>query len=117
MHKRTIQLIFAVLCLVVVLVGFLVLYNPTRTVTPKEFLEAAKPNLGNTIITVSYYCGSKEGFDYFVVIPPMGREQKYRLPAPNSIVHQRFAFSNERSQWHSFHSLLGVVRTNQVLAP
>src|SRR5690349_21769691 len=102
MRKKVILPVLVLVGLVLALIRFLAFYNPTRTVTPEEFLAAARPDYHNTIITVSYYCGSKEGFDYFVVIPPWGKEQRYRLSDTNSFVRQRFTLSTERSQWPSF---------------
>jgi hypothetical protein len=40
----------------------------TQTVSYDEFLRASEPDLRNTLLGTSYYCGSRDGFDYFVVI-------------------------------------------------
>lgn len=104
-------------CLVIALTGIWLLYNPTKTVAFKEFAVAAEPNLHNTIITVSHYCGSRDGFDHFVVLPPGAREKKYRVLESDSRVRDRFAFTRERSRWRRIDVMQGVIitsNTNQI---
>ena len=71
----------------------------TRTVSYAEFLRAAEPNLHNTLISVSYYCGSADGFDYFVVRQPLGSEDRYRVSESGSKVTDRFPYTKDRSKW------------------
>jgi hypothetical protein len=102
---------------VIALTGACLFYNPTRTVTWNEFAEAAQPNLHNTIITTSDYCGSRDGFDYFVVRPPMSREQKYRVLESDSPIRDRFAFTRDRSRWRRTDVMSGTIitiSTNQI---
>ncbi len=73
--------------------------RPAKTVTYSEVLVAAKPNLQNTLITSAYYCGSKDGFDYFVVYPPLGREERYRVAEGESRVVARFPFTIDQEHW------------------
>src|SRR2546423_1623505 len=87
------------LCFLAVVIACFFFYDSTRTVTYSEFIRAAQPNYHNTIITVSHYCGSKDGFDYFVVLPPMSREHRYRVPSSDSPVTHRFGFTKDRSKW------------------
>ena len=76
--------------------------KPVKTVTYAQLLDAAKPNLHNTLITVAYYCGSMDGFDYFAVYPPLSREERYRVLEADSGVDIRFAFTNDRNQWREW---------------
>src|SRR4051794_33984644 len=114
---RTRTKILTGLAVVIVLTGGCLLYKPSRTVTWKEFAAAAQPNLHNTIITTSDYCGSRDGFDYFVVRPPGSREQKYRVLESDSPIRDRFAFTQERSRWRRTDVMSGAIitiRTNNI---
>ena len=119
MRTRTKKLLTG-LGLFIAATGIWLLYNPTRTVTFKEFAVAAEPTLHNTIITVSHYCGSKDGFDYFVVLPPMAGEQKYRVLESGSPMGDRFAWTRERSRWRRIDVRFGriiTMSTNEITPP
>jgi hypothetical protein len=85
----------------VFLASVCLLHNPTRTVTLREFVDAAQPDLRNTLLSTTYYCGNKDGFDYFVVIPPQPwvKDRKYRVLESDAIIHRRFGFTKERTRW------------------
>jgi hypothetical protein len=76
--------------------------RPTKTATYAQVLNAAKPNFQNTLITVAYYRGSKEGFDYFVVCPPLSREYRYRVLEKDSRLASRFPFTKDRKKWRNW---------------
>jgi len=99
------------LCIIIALVSIWLLYCPTKTVTFNQLAAAAQPDYHNTIITVSHYCGSKDGFDYFVVLPPFSREQKCRVLETDSPVNDRFAFSQDRTRWRPIHVMNGMLVT------
>ncbi|MGZ4973141.1 MAG: hypothetical protein ACXWDN_10305 [Limisphaerales bacterium] len=90
--------------LVVVLITACVIYR-TRTVSYAEFLRAAEPNLHATLISVSYYCGSEDGYDYFVVRQPLGTENRYRVSVSESKLTDRFPYTKDRSKWRELHIL------------
>src|SRR4051812_37093974 len=108
--KTNVALILAGIVVVAVIVGCVI--RRTHTVSYAEFVRAAEPNLHNTLVSVSYYCGSKDGFDYFVVRQPTGTEDRYRVPESDSKIAERFPYTKDRSKWREL-----KVWPNQGAAP
>ena len=72
-----------------------------RTVRWDELFSPTPVTVQNTLIEVTYYCGSKEGFDYFVVRPPLNADRRYRVAEEGSRITKRFPFTTDRTKWRA----------------
>jgi len=102
--KTKIALVLGGIVIVAIIAGCVI--RRTHTVSYGEFIREARPNLAATIISVSYYCGSKDGFDYFVVIPPAGIEERYRVAKSESKITERFPYTKDRGKWRGLQNWL-----------
>ena len=66
----------------------------------------------------TYYCGSKHSFDYFYIQPAgpttFRRAHRFRVPARQNAVTDRFGYTTQRSRWRI---MVGLDRSTQELLP
>ena len=86
----------------------------THTVSHGELVTAAMPDYRNTLITITYYCGSKDGHDYFLVTPPFRGSRRYRVIESDSPIKKRFTLTRDKTGWRFYEpfSLQHTATTN-----
>ena len=65
--------------------------------------DAMQANARKSIETTVYYCGTREGYDYFFVesddVFSINQGKYYRVPTSQSPVKSRFYFTKDQSRW------------------
>ena len=77
----------------------------TTTATRADLQSAAQARDGNTFPDATYYCGSKNGFDYFLIQHKLGGSESYRVPETDMAVKSRFPFSKDPARWQVYHDV------------
>lgn len=91
-----------------------------KTISHRQLLEIPRGTEVNTLPTIIWYMGSKNGFDYFNVgigkgdssLSPLNEE--YKVESENTGVTNRFKLTNDKSKWKVYRSPL---KPGQVLEP
>lgn len=94
-------MIFLLLAITLSILEFYRFKNrPFVTVSWQMLLQKANPAPQNTLQPQIYYCGSKDGFDYFVVQPVGGAESRCRVSMNDDLASlARFSLSDDRTKW------------------
>jgi hypothetical protein len=74
----------------------------TKTVSYQDLQNAFAEHHGALYRDTTYYCGSKEGYDYFYIEygeDAINQGQRYRVASSESAVTTRFPYSKERNDW------------------
>jgi hypothetical protein len=91
------------LSLIFLLFLVLVVGCTTNTVTYSKLQQKAFAKKNGHTPDVLYYCGTKDNYDYFYVeyqASSTAREgQEYRVNVEESPVPNRFAYTQDRTQW------------------
>jgi hypothetical protein len=92
--------------LLLLTVGLLCGCATTHTVTRAQLESGTKVMDGFTFPDRTYYCGAKDGFDYFAIQRGMGgSERRCRVPETDMAVTTRFPFSEDRTRWQVYHDV------------
>ena len=75
-----------------------------RTITRDELQQETFRGQGKTLISITFYCGSKGGYDYFHIQPGMGSSTgdpsgDYRVASSEEAVARRFMYTTDRRRW------------------
>jgi hypothetical protein len=90
--------------LLLMFVAFLCGCTSTHTLTRSQLESAAKAMDGFTFPDRTYYCGTKDGYDYFVMQRSLGGSVRWsRVPETDKAVTERFPFSKDKMRWQVYH--------------
>ena len=102
---------FALLLVLVLLSGC------TETVTTAVLDAKAAEQNGNTFPDKTYYIGSKDSYDYFIIRHDYGGSSRYRVLQSEAAVTTRFTLTKDETRWRGY-GITGIVVTNgQVVVP
>src|SRR4051794_37507988 len=90
--------------------------NP-KVVSYDTVQDTAHSHAGDTV----YYCGTKEGFDYYFVesgdVFSLNQGKYYRVPTEGSPVKNRFYFTKDQSRWERAASFHAPTAKNEFVSP
>jgi len=76
----------------------------TATVTKSELNAKASEQDGNSFPDRTYYCGSEDGYDYFVIRRGLGNStHQYRVAESEKAVTNRFPLTKDEKLWRGYH--------------
>src|SRR5436309_2230533 len=80
----------------------------SSTVTHETLMRRAKRMDLTSWPDTTYYCGTRNGYDYFYIWHSMpttsdGRGRTYRVPENESPLTNRFTYTEQRFQWRLYH--------------
>jgi hypothetical protein len=78
--------------------------SPTITVQKEQIESLSQTQRSNSAPQVLYYCGTKDGFDYFKIEKVMmhlrsNTGKQYRVKQGDYAIKDRFPFTKERNSW------------------
>jgi hypothetical protein len=89
----------------------LLLTGCTHTVTWQKLQQESAKGQGNTLQDMTFYCGSKNGYDYFHIartIQSSFFDEDYRVVSSQSSVKTRFKYTTNQQQWILYMPGLGA---------
>jgi hypothetical protein len=94
---------------------FLLLCGCTKTVTKAELNGKAAEQNGNSFPDQTYYVGSDEHYDYFVIRRGLGgATHRYRvLQAEGAVITNRFSVTKDETRWTGY-GVTGITATNAI---
>jgi len=80
-----------------------------KTVTKQQLAQLAIRNAKTSFPESVYYCGSTEGYDYFVIVSAIDESpqrfkngHRYRINSAEQSVSQQFQFTQDTTQWRDY---------------
>jgi hypothetical protein len=104
---------FAALFLLLLLCGC------TKTVTRSGLDAKASERAAFTFPDQTYYVGSNDGYDYFIIRRGLGGStHRYRVLESEGAVTNRFSLTKDETRWRGY-GITGIVVTNasQIVVP
>jgi hypothetical protein len=90
---------------------FWLLTGCTRTVSYQQLQYEGTKRLGASFPDTTFYCGTKDGYDYFHIQPGIGSGgSDYRVAVAGSPHTNRFEFTSDRSLWLTVWPLPGLTQ-------